>query len=134
MTTTLYRSSFRVLKFSYVLWAAYMLCAGALLLLVPDFVTGLFGFHAAADGWVRLFGALAFIIGAGYAFILGTPPNRLIIIWTISARAFFFLVTVLAACMGWFDVKIILVGSFDLINTIWTAVGFAMMLRGRKAS
>lgn len=129
----LINSKYKLLKYSYILWAAYMMLAGALLLLVPNFLTELFSFHTAQDGWIRLFGALAFVIGAGYAFILYTKPNNLIIIWTIAARLFFFTVTVIAALLGWIEAKVVLVGLFDLVNALWSTAGFVALLRSKKS-
>ena len=112
-----------MLRASLVFWCVYMLTAGVLLMFVPDWLVNLLGFPALQDGWIRLFGALAFNIGLAYIPLLRSPFNKELVIWTIYARYFFASITVLAVLLGWFPAGVLIIGGFDTINATWTWLG-----------
>lgn len=120
-----------LLRASLVVWCAYMLAAGALLALVPEFVVGVLGLAPVEDGWIRAFGALAFNIGLVYIPILRAPVQPALVAWTIYARYLFAAFTALAVLAGWFPPYFLLVGAFDALNATWTGLALRQARRTR---
>ncbi|MDR2464705.1 MAG: hypothetical protein LBD38_00310 [Streptococcaceae bacterium] len=123
----------KVLQASFIFWAIYMVGIGASLTFAPHIMAIVLNFPAPQDNWIRLFGGLATIIGAGYAVILQSEVNIWIVRWTIGARLYFFSLTLLSVWMGWFPPILILTGAFDFLNAMWTLVGLRRFQQKQEA-
>ncbi|MDR2461797.1 MAG: hypothetical protein LBD05_01170 [Mycoplasmataceae bacterium] len=106
-----------------------MIISGILLTFVPNIFEIIFNSKLYYDNWIRLFGALAFIIGLGYVAILLAPFNIYLILWTIIARYFFSIVSITFFLLNFFAAPILFVGIFDALNATWTLIGLYLILK-----
>ncbi len=121
-----------VLKYSLIFWCIYMIASGLLLAFTPDLLLNFFGVAEPTDSWIRSFGALAFIIGVSYIVILKEKVPIGFIKWSIFARYFFFLFSVISYLMEWTEFISVLIGSFDFLNATWTLVGIKIFFKRYK--
>ena len=99
----------------------YAVAAGTGLLLVPGLVLGTLGFPPAQDGWVRVVGVLAIVVGAYH--IVGARNNLLPYIrasvWGRIAFAILLGSLVVASAM---PTSLLLFSAIDLAGAVWTAI------------
>jgi len=99
----------------------YAVAAGTGLLLVPGLVLGTLGFPPAQDGWVRVVGVLAIVVGAYH--IVGARNNLLPYIrasvWGRIAFAILLGSLVVASVM---PTSLLLFAVIDLAAAVWTAI------------
>ena len=106
---------------SLFVFGIYAVAAGAGLLLVPGLVLATLGFPPVNDGWVRVVGSLAMIVGAYH--IVGARHNLLPYIrasvWGRVAFAVLLASLVVASVM---PVALLLFAAIDLVGAAWTAI------------
>jgi hypothetical protein len=98
----------------------YLLVLGALLILAPNFLLGLFHIAPTAEVWIRVTGMLVLFLGAYYV-LAALAELQAFMRWTIALRAsvlLFFLAFVLS---GLAPAVLILFGLVDLAGASWTA-------------
>jgi len=104
---------------SAFVWGAYLIIAGLGLLLVPNFVLPLLGFATTAEGWVRVLGLLASILGMYYVFSARwnmVPFFQL----TVAGRLAFMAGCIGLVISGLMSPSLLIFGGLDAIGAIWT--------------
>lgn len=105
---------------SVLVFGAYLLLLGALLVVAPNFLLGLFRIPPTTEVWIRVVGMLVLVLGAYYslaavaevrAFMRWSVPIRLCVLLFFSA----FVVTGLAPPV------LVLFGLIDVAGAAWTA-------------
>jgi len=104
---------------SMLVFGIYLAGLGAVLILVPNVLLGVFGMPPANEVWIRVVGVLASIIA--FYYLLAVRQNvRPIFQWSVYARAsvvVFFTAFVVA---GFAPPMLILFGVVDLLAAGWT--------------
>ncbi|MCA9955820.1 MAG: hypothetical protein H6657_29785 [Ardenticatenaceae bacterium] len=108
---------------SVFVWSFYLLGLGSILVLIPNFLLGLFNFEPTEEVWIRVVGMLLLIL-AYYCFEAARHQLHPFYQWSVLGRAsviVFFTVFVLLKLA---PVQLILFGMVDLAGALWT--GFAL--------
>ena len=104
---------------SAFVWGVYLIIAGLGLLLMPNFVLPLLGFATTAEGWVRVLGLLASILGMYYIFSARwniVPFFQL----TVAGRLAFMAGCIGLVISGLMSLSLLIFGVLDTIGAIWT--------------
>ena len=118
-STTVSSDDARLLRFAYRFWAGYLLLVGALLLLFPNDLIGLFGIDDIQDNWIRVLGALIFNLGLVY-FPIIRDLHKGFIHWSIYSRFVFFGFTIVIVLAGWLPANLLIFGAWDALNALFT--------------
>jgi hypothetical protein len=106
---------------SLFVFGIYAVAAGAGLLLMPGFALGILGFPPAQDGWVRVVGALAIVVGAYH--ILGARNNLLPYIRaSVWGRIGFAVLLGSLVVSSVMSISLLLFAAIDLAGAVWTAI------------
>ena len=101
-------------------FAVYVVILGATLIAAPDLVLAPFGVPHSPEGWTRVVGVLAAVLGL-YYFVAArfelVPFYRA----TVFGRVFVFLSFSALALFGFAPPSLALFGAIDLAGAIWTA-------------
>jgi hypothetical protein len=105
---------------SILVFGVYLLGLGAILLIQPNILLGLFGLPPTDEVWIRVVGMLALILAFYYiqAARAGVAP---FFQWTIYARASVILFFIAFVLLQWARPALILFGVVDLLGALWTA-------------
>ena len=118
---------------SLFVFGIYVVAAGGGLLLMPGLVLTTLGFPQAADGWVRVVGALAIIVGAYH--IVGARNDFLPYIRASIWGRFAFAVLLGGLVAASFMPRsLLLFAVIDLAGAIWTAVALRQTVVGATAA
>lgn len=100
-------------------YAIYLFVLGAILLLDPNHLLGLFGFPATSEPWIRVVGMTAVIIGYYYlnAARTGLEPFMR---WTVNARCTVLLFFMAFVLMGVARPQLIFFGLIEVAGALWT--------------
>ena len=101
----------------------YLLLAGLVLFLFPNFLLPLLGMHATSEVWVRLVGTLTFILGIFFNY---TARHNVLPFFYISlfGRGTFTLAIILAILFYNAPLPLLLFAAVDVIGLIWTLVTY----------
>jgi len=105
---------------SVFVFGVYLLLLGALLVLAPNVLLGLFRIAATVEVWIRVLGMVVLILGAYYV-LAALAELRAFMRWTVPLRAsvlLFFLAFVLT---GLAPPVLILFALVELAGSCWTA-------------
>jgi hypothetical protein len=106
---------------SLFVFGIYAVAAGAGLLLMPGLVLGTLGFPPAQDGWVRVVGVLAIVVGAYH--IVGARNELLPYIRaTVWGRIGFAVLLGSLVLTSVMPMSLLLFAAIDLAAAIWTAI------------
>ena len=113
-------------------FALYLFGLGAILLLAPNWLLGLFDIPATTDVWIRVIGMLTIFIGVYY--VIAARANFLPIL-EASVRIRVAVPVCLGAfvAMGWAPPTLLLFGGVDLAGAVWTFLTLRSEL-GAKAA
>ena len=113
-------------------FALYLFGLGAILLLAPNWLLGLFDIPATTDVWIRVIGMLTLFIGVYY--VIAARANFLPIL-EASVRIRVAVPVFLGAfvAMGWAPPTLLLFGGVDLAGAVWTFLTLRSEL-GAKAA
>lgn len=113
-------------------FALYLFGLGAILLLAPNWLLGLFDIPATTDVWIRVIGMLTIFIGVYY--VIAARANFLPIL-EASVRIRVAVPVFLGAfvAMGWAPPTLLLFGGVDLAGAVWTFLTLRSEL-GAKAA
>ena len=101
------------------LFGYYVLITGLGLVLMPSRVLGLFGLPPATDGWVRVLGSLAVVVG--YYYIRCAHANdRHFFRASVHGRFLFAGLTVLLVVAFGAPWQLLLFGAMDVLGALWT--------------
>lgn len=100
-------------------YSFYMMGTGLGLFFVPNMILGLFGIAPTSEVWVRMLGLLSFCAGLLYFYCARTNQTGFFRI-SVPERVIFFLGTVILVVLMQFPPVLAVIGSVDLLGTIWT--------------
>ena len=106
---------------SVLVYGIYLLVLGLLYVIVPNLPLALLGFATTTEPWIRVMAACVMILGYYYvrsARSDWSPFYR----WTIHARAFFALATVVFVVLKLAQPMLLLFGLLDLAGALWTGL------------
>lgn len=105
----------RTIKF----FGVYLVLTGLALLLFPNAVLGVFGAPEAKDGYIRLLGALAIVLGY-YYWACGAANQWAFFKASVPGRVAFFVLGLALYLTGQLHWSIVLFGVVDLLGAAWT--------------
>jgi hypothetical protein len=105
------------------IYSFYLFFMGACMVIMPNFLLGLFGFAATTEIWIRVLGVFTFTTGI-YYFYASAHEQTAFYKATIVGRLFFFLMTVLFVVVFQQSPMLALIGSVDLLGALWTLLAF----------
>ena len=105
---------------SLFVFAIYLLLLGALLVLAPNFVLGLFRIAPTAEVWIRVVGMLVLVIGTLDA-LASIAELQAYIRWSVAIRIAVLLFLSAFALTGLGPMMLILFGMVDFAGAMWTA-------------
>jgi hypothetical protein len=110
-------------------FAVYLFVLGAILLVAPNVLLGIFGLEPATDVFVRIVGML--VVFLGYYYVSAARGEVVAFMrWSARARPFVILFFIAFVALGWSKPQLILFGAVDLAGAIWTRLA----LRGSGAA
>lgn len=104
---------------SLFVFAIYLIGLGLILLLVPNFLFGLFGFPATSEIWIRVVGVLLLIL-AYYYILVSRAEFRPFMVATVYARASVIVFFAAFVLLNLAQPTLILFGAIDLLAAAWT--------------
>jgi hypothetical protein len=104
---------------SVLIFGIYVMSAGLLLIVVPDFVARVFFIDPPADEWARFLGAVVTILGFYYIYCARTEATGFFRA-TLYGRPGALVAAVAFVMLGYFKPGLILVGVIDTCGAIWT--------------
>src|SRR5437867_13158285 len=106
---------------SLFVFGIYAVAAGTGLLLMPGLVLGTLGFPPAQDGWVRVVGVLAIVVGA---YHLVGARNELLpyIRASVWGRISFAILLGSLVVTSVMPISLLLFAAIDLAAAVWTAI------------
>lgn len=100
-------------------FGCYLLLLGALLLLVPNMLLGLFRFAPTSEVWIHVVGMLVIFLGI-YYFTAARSGLRPFIVWSVPVRASVILFFSAFVVAGLAPPILLLFGAVDLSGALWT--------------
>lgn len=104
---------------SLFVFSIYLFVLGPILIVIPNFLLGLFKFPETNEVWVRVVGMLVFFLGY-YYFQTSMNEMKKFFQWTVYSRTgvlIFFIVFVL---LDFAPPILILFGFIDAVAALWT--------------
>jgi hypothetical protein len=105
---------------SLFVFGVYLLLLGALLVLAPNFLLGLFRMAATAEVWIRVVGMLVLVIGT-LDVLASIAELRQYMGWSVGIRICVFVFLAVFALTGLGSMMLIGFGLVDLAGAAWTA-------------
>ncbi|HMW40105.1 MAG: hypothetical protein K1X68_03700 [Saprospiraceae bacterium] len=99
----------------------YLISTGLVFILIPDTVISLMQLPAIPEGWGRMIGLLAAVIGI-YYIVSGKANAQSFIKSSIYVRFGFLISVILLYLTGQMPVSIIIFGLVDALGAVWTAM------------
>jgi hypothetical protein len=112
---------------SVFVFGLYLLVLGIVLLVVPNFLLGLFSLPSTTEVGIRVAGMLVLFLGIYYT-LAGRNEMANFFQWTVYVRSSVILFFIAFVLLDFVKPQLILFGVVDLLGAIWT--GFA--LRSQK--
>ena len=106
---------------SVLVFGVYLLVLGALYMVAPNIPLEILGFATTTEPWIRVMAACVVILGYYYVRAARSdwvPFYR----WTIHARLFFALSTVVFVVLELAQPRLLLFGLLDLLGAGWTGI------------
>jgi hypothetical protein len=100
-------------------YSFYLFLMGAGMVLVPNLLLGILGFHPTSEIWIRVLGLFTFTVGIYYYHSARHEQIEFFRATTIG-RLFFFLATVGLVFVFNQSVMLAAIGSIDLLGALWT--------------
>jgi hypothetical protein len=100
-------------------FGVYLLLLGALLVLAPNALLGLFRIAPTGEVWIRVLGMVVLVEGA-YFVLAALAELRAFVRWTVPLRASVLLFFIAFVLTGLAPPVLILFGLVDLAGACWT--------------
>jgi hypothetical protein len=100
-------------------FAVYLMVLGTLLVLVPNFMLGLFGFEPTSEVWIRVLGVVVFNLG-WYYWYAAISEARTFFAASVITRVFALVAFVGLVATGFAQPTLILFGAIDAAGGLWT--------------
>jgi hypothetical protein len=114
---------------SVFVFGLYLLVLGIVMLVVPNFLLGLFSIPGTTEVWIRVAGMLVLFLGIYYTLASRNGITSFFP-WTVYVRSSVILFFIAFVLLGFVKPQLILFGIVDLLGAIWTGIA----LRSQKAS
>ncbi len=99
----------------------YLALLGVWLVTIPSLLLALLGIPDATDVWVRVTGALVFLLG--YYYIQAARKEVIEFMrWTVYGRTAFMLFCIAFVLLDFAQPGLLLAGLLDLLGAAWTAL------------
>ena len=105
---------------SVLVFGIYLLLLGALLVVAPNVVLGLFRIAPTTEVWIRVVGMLVLVLGAYYA-LAAIAEVRAFMRWTVPIRLCVLLFFAAFVVTGLAPSVLIAFGLVDVAGAAWTA-------------
>jgi len=105
---------------SILVFGVYLLLLGALLVLAPNVLLGLFRIAPTTEVWIRVVGMLVMILGAYYS-LAAIAEVRPFMRWTVPIRFCVLFFFASFAVTGLAPATLVLFGLVDVAGACWTA-------------
>ena len=104
---------------SMFVFGIYLFALGAILLIAPNVLLGIFGLEPATDVFVRIVGML--VVFLGYYYVSAARGEVVPFMrWSVRARPLVIVFFIAFVALGWSKPQLILFGAVDLAAAIWT--------------
>jgi hypothetical protein len=104
---------------SMFVFGIYLFGLGAILLIAPNVLLGIFGLEPATDVFVRSVGML--VVFLGYYYVSAARGEVVPFMrWSVRARPFVIAFFIAFVALGWSKPQLILFGAVELAAAIWT--------------
>ncbi len=109
---------------SLYIFGIYLLLLGIALIIIPNFILGIFNYEKTSEPWIRVVGMLLVII-TPYYFYTSKHELRGFIQLTVYTRASVILFFILFVVTGIAKPILLLIGCADLIGALWTQLSLS---------
>jgi uncharacterized membrane protein len=106
---------------SILVFGAYMVLLGIVLILAPNLLLGIFGIQPTTEVWIRVLGVIVGIFGC-YYIVAARSGLKPFFRATVYGRTAVLLSFVAFTILGLMKPVIILFGMIDFLGAIWTAL------------
>jgi uncharacterized membrane protein len=114
---------------SVLIFGLYLVVLGITLLVVPNFLLGIFFLPSTTEVWIRVVGMLILILGFYYTQAARKELTDFFQ-WTVTVRVSTILFFTAFVLLGFAGSALILFGVVDLLGALWTGLA----LRSSKIS
>ena len=111
-------------------WGIYLIGAGVGFLFIPNIILSLFKFSTTTEGWVRVVGLLAAIIGAYYVYCAQNNVMHFIRM-TVFGRVAFAVGSLTLVMLKLSETPLLIIGALDAIGAIWTWLSLRSMAEAK---
>jgi hypothetical protein len=115
---------------SILVFGVYLLLLGALLVVAPNFLLGLFRIPPATEVWIRVVGMLVLVLGAYYS-LAAIAELRAFMRWSVPIRLCVLLFFAAFVFTGLAPPVLIGFGVVDVAGAVWT--GWALRRSAAQA-
>lgn len=106
---------------SVLVFGGYLAGLGAILLILPNILLGLFGLPATSEVWIRVVGMLTLFL-AFYYIQAARAGLTSFFQWTVYVRSSVIIFFTVFVLLQWVSPMLILFGVADLLGAIWTGL------------
>ena len=117
---------------SVFVFGLYLVMLGILLLVVPNFLLGMFFLHSTSEVWIRVVGMLLLILGS-YYIQMARKEMIDFFQWTVYVRPTTILFFSAFVLLGFAGPSLILFGAVDILGAIWTGMPLRSSKPGRTS-
>ena len=107
--------------YSVFVFGVYLAVLGIVLLIVPNFLIGIFGLPITTKVWIRIVGMLVLFLGFYYLQAARKEMTDFFR-WTVYLRSTVIIFFVVFVLRGFTSPPLILFGVLDLLGAIWTGL------------
>lgn len=104
---------------SVFIFGLYLGVLGIILLVIPNFLLGVFQLPSTNEVWIRVVGMLLFLLGI-YYILAARKEMTEFFQWTVYIRASVILFLITFVLFGFVKPILILIGVVDLFGSVWT--------------
>ena len=105
--------------FTVAAFGVYLLVLGAVLVLAPNLLLGLFGFPPTSEVWIRVLGIVVIILGVYYVSAAKNEARPFFAV-TVGSRFFALAAFAAFAAFGLTQPTLVLFGVVDTLGALWT--------------
>lgn len=106
---------------SVFVFGLYLAVLGIVLMVIPNFLLGMFFFPETNEVWIRVTGMLVLYLGS-YYLLAARKEMTDFFLWTVYFRSFVIVFFVIFVLLGFAGPPLILFGVIDLLGAIWTGL------------
>ena len=115
---------------SVSVFGLYLVVLGILLLIVPNFLLGMFFLPGTTEVWIRVVGMVLLILGS-YYIQMARKEMTDFFQWTVYVRPTTILFFSAFVLLGFASPSLILFGAVDILGAIWNGMALRSSKPGR---